>query len=120
MLGIKKRKQPEMQGVDMQPILNSPNDRSVEPRNSILIENDEEVGRLNVRLRHLITKDHKLTIYEDYPEYGDLFDRKADPYEMNNLWFDENLKDLRFKLVSQLFQECLKYQSRFPKRIAGT
>jgi hypothetical protein len=120
MLGVKKRKQPEMQGYDMRSVLEAPNDSSVEPRDCVLIENDEEVGRLNVRLRHLITKEHKLTMYEGYPEYGDLFDRKKDPYEMNNLWFDENLKELRFKLVNQLLQECLKNQSRLPKRIAGT
>jgi arylsulfatase A-like enzyme len=119
-LGIKKRKQPEMQGLDMIPVLESPNDVSVEPRKSILIENDEEVGKLYVRLRHIITKEYKLTIYEGYPEYGDLFDRKQDPYEMNNLWFDKKLKDLRYRLVNQLLQECLKNQSRFPKRIAGT
>ncbi len=120
MLGIKKRQQPEMQGVDMIPVLESPNDSTVEPRNGVLIENDEEVGRLYVRLRHLVTKEHKLTMYEEYPNHGDLFDRKSDPYEMNNLWYDKKLKDLRFQLVNQLFQECLKNQSRLPKRIAGT
>lgn len=120
LLGIKKRHQPEMQGLDMTPILESPHDSTAEPRDCVLIENDEEVGKLNVRLRHLITKNHKLTIYEGYPDYGDLFDRKSDPHEMNNLWFDKNLKDLRFQLVNKLFQKCLKTQSRLPKRIAGT
>lgn len=120
MVGIKKRQLPEMQGMNMLPVLQSPNDSSVEPRNCVLIENDEEVGRLNVRLRHLVTKEYKLTMYEGYPHHGDLFDRKSDPYEMNNLWYDKKLKDLRFQLVNQLFQECLKNQSRLPKRIAGT
>ena len=120
MLDIKKRRQPEMQGLDMTPVLESPKDTSLEPRKSVLIENDEEVGKLYVRLRHHITKEHKLTIYEGHPEYADLFDRKQDPHEMNNLWFDKDKKDLRFQLVNDLFQECLKVQSRLPKRIAGT
>lgn len=120
MLGVKKRKQPEMQGIDMRSVLQSPNDFSAELRDCVLIENDEEVGRLNVRLRHLITKDYKLTVYEGYPDHADLFDRKSDPYEMKNLWYDKKFKDLRFKLLNQLFQECLKNQSRSPKRIAGT
>ena len=38
------------------------------------------------RLRHLITDEYKLTIYEEMPGFGDLYDRKNDPNELNNLW----------------------------------
>jgi len=65
-------------------------------------------------------EDYKLTVYESLPEYGDLFDRKNDPNELNNLWYDNNYKDLRFKLVNKLLNENLKAQSKYPKRIAGT
>jgi len=120
LLGISQRKRPDMQGIDMTPVLENPSDKEMEPRKKILIENDEEVGKLNVRLRHLVTKEHKLTIYEGYPGYGDLFERNKDPYELHNLWNHTTHQDLRFQMVTQLFQECLKVQSRFPKRIAGT
>ena len=108
---------PDMQGYDITPILEDPDEKV---RDCVLIENDEEVGPLISRLRHLVMEDYKLTVYERLPEYGDLFDRKNDPNELNNLWYDNNYKDLRFKLVNKLLNENLKAQSKYPKRIAGT
>ena len=52
--------------------------------------------------------------------FGDIYDRKNDPDELNNLWFDKDFKEKRFELVNQLLQESLKAQSKYPKRIAGT
>ncbi len=43
-----------------------------------------------------------------------------DPLELNNLWYDKDLKEKRFELVNQLLHENLKAQTKFPKRIAGT
>ena len=121
LLKIKESHQPQdMQGYDMTPILRNPHDKL---RDCVLIENDEEVGPLGplyVRLRHLITEDYKLSIYEGLKDHGDLFDRKNDLDEMNNLWYDDNFKDLRFELVNKLLQENLKIQTRYPKRLAGT
>ncbi len=121
LLGVKKRRQPpDMQGFDFTPVLQNPADPDKQPRDCSLIEHDEEVGPLHVRLRHLITKDYKLTIYEGHKDFGDLFDRKNDPDELNNLWFDDNYKDVRFYMVNRLLQECLNAQTHYPKRIAGT
>ena len=106
-----------MQGYDISPILNNP---SKKIRDCILIENDEEIGTLEARLRHLITEDYKLTIYEDLPNFGDIYDRKNDPNELTNLWNDKKYKDLRFELVNKLLHENLKAQTKYPKRIAGT
>ena len=118
LLKIPERHHPDdMQGYDITPILEDP-DQKV--RDCVLIENDEEVGPLISRLRHIVMEDYKLTVYESLPEYGDLFDRKNDPNELNNLWYDNNYKDLRFKLVNKLLNENLKAQSKYPKRIAGT
>jgi arylsulfatase A-like enzyme len=118
LLNIPERHQPpDMQGYDITPILRDPKQKI---RNSVLIENDEEVGPLISRLRHLITEDYKLTVYESMPEYGDLYNRKDDPQELNNLWYDKNSKDVRFKLVNNLLNEVLKAQTKKPKRIAGT
>jgi arylsulfatase A-like enzyme len=108
---------PDMQGYDITPILGDP---SRKIRDFVLIENDEEVGPLISRLRHLITEDYKLTVYESKPEFGDLYHRKDDPQELKNLWYNENLKDVRFKLVNKLLNEVLKAQTKYPKRIAGT
>ncbi|MBD3214229.1 MAG: sulfatase-like hydrolase/transferase, partial [Candidatus Lokiarchaeota archaeon] len=117
-LGIKERYHPpDMQGFDISPILNDP---KVSIRDSVFIENDEEIGPLESRLRHLITKDYKLTVYETAPEFGDLYDRNNDPYELNNLWNDSSYRDIRCKLLNQCLRENLKAQTKFPKRIAGS
>ncbi|MFW9948644.1 MAG: sulfatase [Candidatus Thorarchaeota archaeon] len=108
---------PGMQGFDISQILETPTQKV---RDSILIENDEEVGPLESRLRHLITDDYKLTIYEGLDNFGDIYSRKDDPHEINNLWYDKNHRDTRFNLVNKLLQENLKAQTKLPERIAAT
>jgi len=118
LLGIKERHHPpDMQGYDITPILEEPTNKI---RDCCFIENDEEVGPLSERIRHLLTEDYKLTIYESMPEFGDLYDRKNDPYELKNLWYNDDYKELRFNLVNKLLHENLKAQTKNPKRIAGT
>jgi uncharacterized sulfatase len=121
LLNVKEHQQPpNMQGYDMTPVLKEPENIEIQPRDCCLIENDEEIGILNIRLRHLITKDYKLTIYKGLENYGDLFDRKNDPLELNNLWDNQKLRDKRFHLVNRLLHETLNAQTIYPERIAGT
>ncbi len=118
LLEIKERHHPpDMQGFDFTPILIDP---TFKIRDNCFIENDEEVGPLTSRLRHLITEDYKITIYEGLDDFGDIYNRKNDPYELNNLWHDKSFREKRFKLVYKLLQENLKAQSKYPKRLAGT
>ncbi|MFX1304414.1 MAG: sulfatase [Promethearchaeota archaeon] len=116
LLGINERYS-DMQGYDISPILV---DAKKKVRDSILIENDEEVGTLEARLRHLITEDYKLTIYENLDDFGDIYNRKNDPYELNNLWYDNNFRRKRFELINKLLRENLKAQAKYPQRIAAT
>jgi len=112
LLGIRERHHPpDMQGVDITPILKDPNEKV---RDCCLIEEDEEVGPLKIRLRHLITETHKITTYAGLKDYGDIFDRKNDPNELHNLWYDN--KELRYMLLEKLYHENLNAQSRLPKR----
>ncbi len=108
---------PDMQGYDLTAILKNPNEKI---RDCVFIENDEEIGPLKARLRHLITDDYKLTVYEGSGNFGDIYDRKNDPDELNNLWNNNDFKEKRFELVNKLLQENLKVQTQYPKRIAGT
>jgi arylsulfatase A-like enzyme len=89
-------------------------------RECCFIEHDEELDNFNIkiRVRHLVTDDYKLSIDESVPGYGDLYDRKNDPWELTNLWYDEKYKDLCYQLIEQLLFENLKAQSRYPKREA--
>ncbi|MBY8984785.1 MAG: sulfatase-like hydrolase/transferase [Candidatus Lokiarchaeota archaeon] len=118
LLNIPKETQPpDMQGDDLTPILTDPSEKV---RDFCLVEHDEEIEqfKLKIRLRHLITDEYKLTIYNRLPGYGDLFNRKKDPNELHNLWFDENYKEIRHTLVEKLLHENLNAQSRYPKRLA--
>jgi arylsulfatase A-like enzyme len=116
LLGIKERYHPpEMQGFDITPILK---DLSNEIRDCCFIENDEEWGPLQSRVRHLVTKQYKLTVYENMPNFGDIYDRINDPLELNNLWYNEDFKEQKCELLNKMLHESLKAQSRYPKKIA--
>ena len=106
---------PQMQGVDITPVLNDPD---IDVRDSCLIEHDEDIKSSSRRLRHLITKDHKITLYQNVEGFGDIYDRKNDPHELNNLW-DKDIK-LRNKLIYKLCLENMKAQSHLPQRISMT
>ena len=106
---------PFIQGVDLTPILQ---DHKSKVRDSCFIEEDEEVGPLTVRLRHLITETHKITVYENLEDGGDIYDRINDPDELNNLWDKD--RDLKERLVLKILNENLKAQSRIPKRQASS
>ncbi|MHA1150960.1 MAG: sulfatase family protein [Promethearchaeota archaeon] len=108
---------PDMQSLDITPILK---DTSKSVRDACYIEHDEEVGPLKSRIRHLITNEYKLTIYEGYEGYGDLYDRKNDPDEIYNLWNNKDYQDVRHFMVDKLLHESLKALRRYPKRIAGS
>jgi len=119
----KKLYPPEMQGYNLTPILNNPNE---EIRDCVIVEEDEELPKLqrnvdtNVRIRTMITRNYRVSIHQGYEQFGEIYDLNNDLIEMHNLWFDDNHKDLRFKLLNKLTQELLNIQSRFPKKEALT
>ena len=118
LLNISQKEQPpDMQGKDLTPVLKDPTEKV---RDSCLVEHDEEIEQFKtqLRVRHLITDQFKLTLYNRRPGYGDLFDRKNDPHELHNLWYDEKHSDIKNRLIEQIFHENLNAQSRYPKRLA--
>ena len=104
-----------IQGVDLSPVLKNPEAKA---RDCCIIEEDEELGPLDIRLRHLITEDYKITVYTGLENVGDIYDRKNDPNELNNLW--EKDPELREKLFQKLFHEVLKAESKYPARQSGS
>jgi len=90
------------------------------------VEEDEELPKMlrdidtEVRVRTMITETHRITIYQGYKEFGEIFDLKKDPYERNNLWFDSDSKELKLNLLNKLIHEVLNLQSRYPKKEALT
>ena len=118
---------PDMQGVDITPILKDPGESL---RDCCFIEIDEVDSGLNkarpmaalaaggpdLRIKYLITDRYSLTVYNGLPGYGDLFDLQADPDELSNLWFSN--PDLRHELVEKLLFEVINNQSVYPKKQA--
>ena len=107
-----------MQGYNVKPVLEDPTKKV---RDCLLIAEDEEVGPkgpLYTRVSHLVTENYKITKYAELPGYGDIFDRKNDKDEINNLWDKD--KELRVNLVDRLLHEYMITRSRFPIRQGGT
>ena len=113
-LGVREKYHPkEFQGYNISPLLNNPNQKI---REQLLIEHDEEIAKDKImRLRTLVTENHRITIYDGYDKFGDIFDLLNDPDEINNLWYD---KELRNSLIERLLREIISLQPRVPKRDA--
>ena len=67
----------------------------------------------------MITENYKLTIYENFENFGDLYNRDDDPGETNNLWNNDKFKDIRNNLLRKMLHESLKIQSRYPETQAN-
>jgi arylsulfatase A-like enzyme len=117
----------EMQGVNITPALKNPDTKV---RENCLIEVDEAdmsetyinhplskmLGNMDLRIKYLITERYSLTVYNGLLGYGDLFDRKEDPHEVNNLWYSH--PELRHELLEKLLHEVINAQSIYPKKQA--
>ena len=97
-----------MQGRSMVPILRNPNEKINE---NILVEMDDEF--INEKTRTLITDEWRITIFR---EYGELFNLNEDPDEMNNLWDDDLLKDIKLELILKLMRKNLRVRESYVKR----
>jgi arylsulfatase A-like enzyme len=115
LINIKRKLIPEnMQGFDITPIIKDPTQKV---RNQLLIEHDEEIAKDKIfRLRTLVTASHRLTLYDGYENFGDLFDYENDPGEINNVWDKD--KELKNTLTETLLREIISLRPRFPKRNA--
>jgi len=97
-----------MQGKSMVTILDNPDKKINE---DILVEMDDDY--LDEKTRTLITDDWRLTVFKNH---GDLFNRKEDPDELNNLWDDESLKDVKLELILKLMRKNLRIKESYVKR----
>lgn len=97
-----------MQGRSMAPILRNPEEKI---NQNILIEMDDEY--INEKTRSLITDEWRITVFR---EYGELFNLKEDPDEMNNLWDDDSLKDIKLELILKLVRKSFGFTESHVKR----
>ena len=97
-----------MKGKSMVPILRNPDEKI---NDDILVEMDDEY--INEKTRTLITDKWRITIFR---EYGELFNLKEDPDEMNNLWDDDSLKDIKLELILKLMRKNFGITESYVKR----
>ncbi|MCD6360110.1 MAG: sulfatase-like hydrolase/transferase, partial [Armatimonadetes bacterium] len=74
-------------------------------------------GPDRLHLNAIITDTHKLVEYVGQP-FGELFDLRADPGELHNLWDDPGHKDLRAELIDALHSRLGPLRSPLPERTA--
>ena len=88
----------------------------------LLIE--EEGQRLGLglpsraRMRSLVTPRYRLSLY-DGVEWGELYDREADPDETNNLWDDPRHASIRAELALRLAKKMIEVSDTSPNPTAS-
>ncbi|MEK7344377.1 MAG: sulfatase-like hydrolase/transferase [Pseudomonadota bacterium] len=66
-----------------------------------------------VRMRSLLSGQYRLSLY-DGEDWGELYDRQADPIESRNLWDDPAHASLKHELLGQLAREMLRLSETSP------
>ena len=86
-------------------------------RDGLVIEYEDTQPRMGFEksavVRTLITDDYRFTLYKDM-QWGELYDRRKDPDETNNLWDDTSYAAMRARLTEQLLQELLENVDKSP------
>ena len=88
--------------------------RRGEGRAAVIVENHHNGSA--VHLRTLVTATHKLTVYRERPDWGEMFDLANDPGELRNL-YHSNPK-LRASLMEQMVQADLEREPAPQPRVA--
>ena len=88
-----------MHGRSLGPLLRGTNNW----RKSFLAEYFEEKQNVRVPTWQAVrTEQHKYVHYVDYPDFDELYDLKADPYELKNLFKDPQSKKVLATLKTEL------------------
>ncbi len=104
-----------IQGNSLLPIVNG--NAAEIARCSMVIEDDQQRATLGFqsppRLRTLVTQRWRMTICHDDP-WGELYDLRNDPHEMENLFEDAGHRDRRAALMERLAYRQMELADRSP------
>ena len=94
-----------IQGRSLLPEINGSEDQGP---GSVLIEQEDQREyfglKAPIRLRSLVTNRYRLTIYHGN-DWGELYDLKSDPSEINNLWDDPQYTLTKLELLETLSRQ---------------
>jgi arylsulfatase A-like enzyme len=104
-----------IQGISLLPAIGG--DGAAITRDSMVIEDDQQRAALSFasgsRLRTLVTPRWRITIAHDEP-WGELYDLKNDPHEMDNLFDDPGHRGVRGELMERLAYRQMELCDRSP------
>lgn len=87
-------------------------------RDALVIEHHDGGARMGfdkpARARCLLTDRWRITVFKD-EEWGELYDRRADPGETRNLWDDDAHRPVRAKLMERLVHEAIRNMEESPR-----
>lgn len=99
-------------GVNQREVWEGKKDRA---RNHIICEHNHEKNLINIRV--YVNQRYKIVFYYNN-KFGELYDLKKDPYELNNLWDIEEYSELQKELMLKYVWAELEKESLFMPRIA--
>jgi uncharacterized sulfatase len=68
--------------------------------------------------RTFVTNDYKLVVYMK-KDYGELYDRKRDPDQQDNLWDKPEARDIKTRLLLKLVSADMERERTFQPRVSG-
>jgi arylsulfatase A-like enzyme len=83
-------------------------------RDHVVVENRHQPTSIHART--YVDANYKLTVYWNQP-YGELFDLKSDPGEVNNLWNDPAASELKAQLMRKLADAMLGNEPLWMPRV---
>jgi arylsulfatase A-like enzyme len=108
-----------IQGRDLTPLMRGETDRLYD---ELLIEEEgQRIGMgfpSRIRVRTLLTDAHRISVY-DGVEWGELYDRKADPDESVNRWNDPTMAPIRAELLLRLAHRMIAVSETSPNPTAS-
>jgi len=99
----------DMDGVDFTPHVTG---QSASPHGFITVHHVDDPKK--IRVKTVVTSRYKLTFHYGQP-YGELYDLADDPWEVQNLWSEDEFSKIKAELLSFLTNHSERLEKRLPR-----